>query len=100
MFSKLKQIKDLRGQAKTIQTALSSESSEGSAAWGKVKVNMNGNLEVMSYTIDPSMLVAEEKTKLEAALKEATNDVIKKMQKVMAEKIQKMGGLNLPGLEK
>lgn len=96
MFSKLKQFKDLRDQAKTIQSKLAEQNAEGSAAWGKVKVAMNGNLEVTSVTIDPELMKAEEKPKLEAAVKEAANDVIKKMQRVMAETVQKMGGLDLP----
>jgi DNA-binding YbaB/EbfC family protein len=96
MFSKLKQFKDLRDQAKSIQSKLSEHSAEGSAAWGKVKVTMNGNLEVTAATIDPELLAPENKTKIEAAVKEATNDVIKKMQRVMAETVQKMGGLDLP----
>ncbi len=98
MFSKLKQIKDLRDQAKSIQSALVHESAEGTAAWNKIKVIMNGNLEVTAVTIDPELLTRDQQEKVQTGIKEATNDVIKKMQKVMAEKIQKMGGLNLPGM--
>jgi hypothetical protein len=47
--------------------------------------------------------IAEEllgnKSGLESAVKEATNDGIKKVQKVMAQKMSAMGGLDLPGLE-
>jgi len=39
------------------------------------------------------------KAKLETGVKEATNDAIKKAQKVMAQKMQDMGGLNIPGLK-
>ncbi|TAL20203.1 YbaB/EbfC family nucleoid-associated protein [Patescibacteria group bacterium] len=94
MFSKLKQFKDMRSQAKNIQSALAGESAEGSAAWGKVKVVMNGNQEVTTVSIDSELL--QEKAKLETALKEATNEVIKKIQKIMTEKVKKMGGL--PGI--
>lgn len=96
MFSKLKQFKDLRDQAKSLQSKLAEHSAEGSAAWGKVKVAMNGNLEVTSVTVDPELMKPEEKGKLEAAVKEATNDVIKKMQRIMADTVQKMGGIDLP----
>lgn len=98
MFSKLKQIKDLRDQAKTIQSALAHESAEGTAAWNKIKVTMNGNLEITAVSIDLELLAPDQREKLESGIKEATNDVIKKMQKVMAEKVQKMGGLNMPGM--
>lgn len=96
MFSKLKQFKDLRSQAKKIQNVLADESAEGSGGWGKVKVKMNGNQEVQAVTIDPELLVVANKDKAEAAVKEATNDAIKKIQKIMAQKIQGMGGIDMP----
>lgn len=96
MFSKLKQFKDLRDQAKKIQDVLKDVSVEGTAAWGKVKVVMNGNQEVTSVTIDPELMA--DKGKLEAAMKEAYNDTVKKAQRAMADQMRKSGNLNLPGL--
>lgn len=98
MFNKLKQIKDLRDQAKIIQTALAEESITCTAAWGKISVQMNGNLQVTAVTVDPELLATDKKSALEDGMKEVMNDAIKKIQKVMAEKVQKMGGLNLPGM--
>ncbi len=54
---------------------------------------MNGNQQVESVTIDPELLTNKEK--LESAVKEATNDAIKKTQRVMADKIRKEGGLDM-----
>ncbi|MFA5853664.1 MAG: YbaB/EbfC family nucleoid-associated protein [Patescibacteria group bacterium] len=96
MFSKLKQIKDLRDQAKKIQDTLKDVTVEGSGAWGKVTVTMNGNQEVTDVKIDPELL--SDKAKLEAAVKEAYNDTVKKAQRAMAEAMKKSGGLNIPGL--
>lgn len=98
MFNKLKQIKDLRDQAKVIQTALAEESITSTAAWGKISITMNGNLQVTGVSIDPELLTTEKKSSVEDGMKEAMNDAIKKIQKVMAEKVQKMGGLNLPDM--
>ncbi len=92
MFNKIKQIKELRNQAKTIQSALSQIHGEGSAAWGKVVVKMNGNQEVLSVEIADELL--SQKTKLQDAIKEATNDVMKKVQKEMAVKMKEMGGMD------
>lgn len=100
MFSKLKEIKDLRSQAKTIQSKLAQESVESSAAWGKLKLTMSGNQEVQSVTIDPELLAPAKKTEVENAIKEAVNEANKKVQKVMAKKVREEGGLNLPGLSK
>ncbi|OGY41894.1 MAG: nucleoid-associated protein, YbaB/EbfC family [Candidatus Buchananbacteria bacterium RBG_13_36_9] len=97
MFNKLKQFKDLRDQAKQMQNTLAQESTEGSADWGKVKVKINGNQEVLDVQIDPELLSADKKDKLETAIKEATNDAIKKVQRIMAEKMRS-SGFNLPGM--
>lgn len=94
MFNKLKQIKDIRNQAKALKEMLDKEQVEGIGAWGKVKVQMNGNQEMISVSVDPEFLAADKKEKLESAIKEATNDAIKKVQKVMAQKMQSMGGFN------
>lgn len=91
MFNKLKQFKDLKDQAKILKDMLAKETAEGSGAWGKVKIIMNGNQEVQSVTVDPEFLALDKKEKLEQGIKEATNDAIKKVQRVMAEKIQSMG---------
>lgn len=99
MFEKLKYMKDLRSQAKQMQNVLAGETAEGRAAWGKVKIVMNGNQEVLSVTIDPELTGPENKDKLESALKEATNEAIKKIQRIMAEKMRNMGGLGgFPGI--
>ena len=59
MFNKLKQFKDLRDQAKQMKDALAQEEAEGSAEWGKVKIKINGNQEVLSVNIDPELLTAD-----------------------------------------
>jgi DNA-binding YbaB/EbfC family protein len=96
MFSKLKQIKDLRDQAKKIQDVLKDVSAEGQGGWGKVKVTISGNLEIQSVAIDPELLADRAKT--ETGVKEAANDAIKKVQRSMAEEMRKNGNLNIPGL--
>jgi len=94
MFNKLKQIQDLKSQANQMKKALAEETVEGQGAWGKVKVTMDGNQEVQKVEIDPE--IVGDKDKIEAGTKEAINDTIKKVQKVMAQKMQAMGGF--PGL--
>lgn len=93
MFSKLKQVKDLRSKAKGIQSALAAETAEGSAGWGKVKVTMDGNQKVTSVNIDPSTL--HDKPKLEEMVRDAVNDAVLKIQKVASAKLKDLGGLDL-----
>ncbi len=96
MFNKIKAVQELRSQANQIKKALEEEIVEGSGGWGKVKIKMDGNQDVKSVEIADDIL--GDKAKLEAGVKEAANDVIKKVQKVMAQKMSQMGGLNIPGL--
>lgn len=93
MFSKLKQVRDLQSKAKVIQSALAQESAEGSSGWGKVKVKVDGNQQVLSVSIDPS--VAGEAKRLEDLVKEAVNDAMNKIRKVMASKLKDLGGLDI-----
>jgi hypothetical protein len=98
MFSKLKQFKDLRDKAKQLQSTLSQEKVNGSGGWGKVKLTMDGNLSVLSLDIDPSLLTPDSKSKLEAAVKEALSDAIKRAQQKAAAKLKESGDFKLPGL--
>ena len=88
MFNKLKQFKDLRNQAKTLQNALAEESVEYEKSG--VKITMNGNMEITALTINPGI----SSNNLEGILKDAANETIKRAQKVMAKKVQEMGGIS------
>mgnify|MGYP001606886483 CR=1 FL=1 len=93
MFNKLKHIKELRKQGKVMQDELATVVGEGSAAWGKVKMLVNGNRDLVGVTIDEEML--KDKTKLEDAIKEAWKDAMgMKFQMKLAKKMQEMGGLD------
>lgn len=92
MFEKLKQIKDLRSQAKTMQSALAGESV--SAEKGGVTITLNGNLEITAVAIADGLTKAQ----IEKAVLEASNEAVKKAQKVIAAKMQAMGGLSQFGL--
>ena len=91
MFNKLKQFKDIRDRAKSIQSSLSKEHAEGSAGWGKVKVTVDGNQRVTSVVIDPSL----ETKDIPGLVKDAANDAMEKIQKILASKMKDLGGLDL-----
>lgn len=90
MFSKLKHLKDLRSQAKTIQSALSEEKvtveKEG------IVVVMDGNMHIISVAINNGLAGRD----LEEKLANCLNEAIKKTQRKMAEKMHQLGGF--PGL--
>lgn len=90
MFSKLKQFQDLRSQAKTMQNALAQETITEEK--NGVKVVLNGNMEVTSLSLNESL----SKSAQEEAVKNAFNEAIKRAQRLMAKKLQDMGGI--PGM--
>ena len=90
MFNKLKQIKDLRSQAKTMQNALSGESVTINKSG--IKMVMNGNMEVTEFKAEDDI----SKEALIQLMPSVINDGIKDVQKIMAKKMQEMGGI--PGL--
>lgn len=98
MFSKLKQYKHLRDEAKQMQSVLAQETVYADAARGKVQVVMDGNQHVNGVQIDPELIRPERKTELEKHVMDAVNDAVKKSQMAMAKKAREMGKLNLPGL--
>ncbi len=92
MFDKIKDLKDMRDQANQIKSMLKEETVHADAAGGKVNMVMDGNQEVLSVEIDQEMLTPDKKEDLEKAMREVTNDAVKKAQRLMAQKLQGMGG--------
>lgn len=93
VFSQLKQIKDLKKQAKDMQDQLSHISETADAGWNdKVKITMNGNQDVTKVEIDEGLLGADKKAKLEELVQEAFNKANKKVKKIMAEEMMKQQG--------
>lgn len=90
MFNKLKQFKDLRSQAKTMQNSLAQEIITQERNGSSIK--LNGNLEILELSLNSELSTNDQ----EDNLKKLLNEAIKKAQKVMAKKMQEMGGI--PGL--
>jgi DNA-binding YbaB/EbfC family protein len=93
MFSKLKQLKDLKDKAKALQEILGDEKAEGTSSWGKVKVTVNGNQQVVTVAIEQDALA--DKTKLEEMIKEAVNDAMTKIQRILSSKLREGGGMDI-----
>ena len=96
MLNKLKQFNDLRKQANTLKSAMSEESitidNKG------VKIIMDGNQEIKTLEIKEEYLTSAKKKDLEKYIKDGMADALKKIQRKMAMKMQKMGDFNLPGM--
>jgi DNA-binding YbaB/EbfC family protein len=97
MFNKLKEVKDLRDQAKQLQNQLSQESVMASAEGEKISLVMDGNQTVVSLDIDPELLTPDKKETLEKGLRNAFNEAVKKVQRIVAQKMQS-GDFKMPNL--
>ncbi len=76
-----------------MQSMMNDVTAEGTAAWGKVKVTLNGNQQVLDVQIEEEILAT--RTKAQDAVKEAFNDAMKKLHVQMASKLKDMGGLDM-----
>ena len=89
-----KEMKDSMGQ---IQKELGKTEIPVSALGGKIKVTMNGEMEVLNVEIDPSMLKESEKSGLEKGMKTAFSEAIKKAKDIATKKLADISGGFLPG---
>lgn len=92
MLDKLKNLNQLRSQAKRMKQELGQELMTGSAEEGKIQITMDGNQDIKEVRIEPELFDPEHKDKVEAGVKEALSQCHTQIQMLMARKIQN-GGL-------
>lgn len=97
MFNKLKQIQELRKQAKELQNSLSAEAITSESEKSLIKVTVDGNHKVKNVEIDNNLLNIESKEKLENGLLDAYNKATDEVQKMMARKVQS-GDISMPNI--
>jgi DNA-binding YbaB/EbfC family protein len=95
MFSKLKQIQEMRKSARELKNVLSQEHAFGTALGGKIQIQMTANQEIKKVIIDPSLLSPDQKEKLEEGIKEAFKNALKETQHIMTRKMRS-GELKMP----
>jgi len=95
LFSKLKQFQELKSKAKEFKNLLADEKIEVNNAG--VKIIIGGNQEILEIKINEELLSAGQKERLEQILIDNLNEAIKKIQRLMAEKV-KSSGFQLPNL--
>jgi DNA-binding YbaB/EbfC family protein len=94
----LKQAQQMQARMQEMQAKLEAMEVEGGSGAGMVKVTLSGKGDLRRVSIDPSLMVADEKEVLEDLLVAAHADAKQKVEATMAEEMQKAtAGLNLPG---
>jgi nucleoid-associated protein EbfC len=94
----LKQAQQMQTRMAEMQAKLEATVVDGQSGGGMVKVSLSGKGDLRRVSIDPSLMVADDREVLEDLLVAAHADAKQKVEAVMAEEMQKAtGGLNLPG---
>lgn len=93
----LKQAQQMQSRMQEMQAKLEATEVEGAAGGGMVKVRLTGKGDLRRVSIDPSLMVAEEREVLEDLLVAAHADAKQKVEATMAEEMQKAtAGMSLP----
>ena len=94
----LKQAQQMQSKMAEMQARLDATLVDGAAGGGMVKVTLSGKGDLKRVSIDPSLIVAEDREVLEDLLVAAHADAKQKVEAMMAEEMQKAtAGLNIPG---
>jgi nucleoid-associated protein EbfC len=97
MAGLMKQAQAMQDNMKKMQDQLANVEVEGQSGAGMVKVIVTCRNEVKRVTIDPSIMVPEDKELLEDLVTAALNDALRKAEQTSAEKMQGVtAGLPLP----
>ena len=97
MMGMMKQAQQLQQKMQELQAELDATEVEGASGGGLVKLRMTAKGDMRGLSVDPSLMVAEEREILEDLVVAAHADARSKAERMMAEKMQALtGGLPLP----
>jgi len=95
----MKQAQMMQQKMARLQEELAEREVEASAGGGMVAAVVNGKQQVLSMTIDPSVVDSDDVEMLQDLVVAAVNEAIKKSQEMMQQEMAKLtGGMNIPGL--
>jgi len=92
----LKEAQKLEKRVAEVRQALADMTVEGTAGGGAVKVAMNGQRDVLSVSIDPSVMEDADASMLEDLLVSALRDAKEHSDRLAAEEMSKVTGLAMP----
>ena len=94
----MKQAQQMQSRMAEMQAALEAATMQGQAGGGMVKVTLSGKGDLKAVSIDPALMVADDREVLEDLLLAAHADAKQKVEAMMAEEMQKAtAGMNIPG---
>lgn len=99
MGNLLKQAQEMQGRISKIQEELAQKTVDGSAGGGMVQVKVNGQFNLVSVNIEPSVINGDDKEMLQDLILAAVNDGMRKAREMVAAEMSKVtGGFKIPGL--
>jgi DNA-binding protein YbaB len=88
IFDKIKDVNEMRKQAKQIELVLGQELVSGSSSGGKIKITMDGNQAIKSVEVDAS--IAGDKGEIARHIRSALEDLFKHQKKMLQSKFGNM----------
>jgi DNA-binding YbaB/EbfC family protein len=95
----MKQAQQMQAKMAEMQEQLKDEKVDASAGGGMVRVEMSGDLRVLSVQIDPQAIDPDDVELLQDMVAAAMNEAVRAAQELAASKMASItGGVNIPGL--
>lgn len=99
MQGMMKKVQKMQKEMKKLQEDLKQRTVETTVGGGALTLIMNGEKNVESVHIDPSIIDPEDAEMLEDLVVAAVNEASKKVDDMMAQEMGKItGGMHLPGM--
>lgn len=95
----MKQAQQMQAKIARVQQELESKEVEATAGGGMVTARVNGKQELLSLTIEKTVVDPEDVEMLQDLVLAAVNEAIKQSQEMIQQEMSKVtGGMNLPGM--
>ena len=95
----MKQAQQMQKKMGQMQQEMETQQVEATAGGGMVTAVVNGKQKLLSLTIDPQCVDADDVEMLQDLISAAVNEAINKSQEMMQAEMSKLtGGMNIPGL--
>ncbi|OHW61519.1 nucleoid-associated protein [Andreesenia angusta] len=99
MSGMMKQVQKMQKDMAKLQGELEQKEVEITAGGGAVKVVANGKKELVAIEIDKDVVDPDDVEMLQDLVLAATNEALRKAEKMVSDEMQKItGGMNIPGL--
>ncbi len=88
LLDKLKDINEMRKQAKAMESKLSTETVSGKSSGGKIVLTIDGNQNIQSVEVSPD--IAGDKSEIARHIRSALEDLFKQHKKMLQKKFGNM----------